>query len=80
MPSATLTVKPAPIAGPDARLFEVDCRHATTQGWLIPGGTGTPADPDLLRALLMKHWIEEGCRCTARLRAEYGVAVVGRDR
>jgi hypothetical protein len=50
----------------------VDCPHATTQGWLIPGPV-TPTDADLIRHLLERHRAEEGCRCTRGLRRRYGL-------
>jgi hypothetical protein len=73
---ATLRIKPAPEAGPGARLFEVDCEHGTTQGWLIPGALPIERAA-FITYLLERHQAEEGCRCTRKLRLRYGL--IGRD-
>jgi hypothetical protein len=67
--TATLTVRDD---GP-VRYIQVDCRHATTTVALIAGG-GHVIDPLAgARLGLLRHYAEEGCRCTRRLRRRYGV-------
>lgn len=76
MMAAALTVRPAPEAGPDARRFVVDCRHGTTEAYLVPGAVAL-AEAQVIRYLLQRHYAEECCACTAGLRFRYGL--VGRD-
>lgn len=76
MSAATLTATPAPELAPGARQITIDCRHGTTSLTMIP-----PRNPDAyrpheaacVRLALLKHYSEEGCRCTRRLRERYGV-------
>jgi len=74
--TATLTVRPAPEAGPGARCFELDCPHGTTQALLIPG-QAVPTDGALIRYLIERHHRQERCACTHNLRRKYGL--FGRD-
>ncbi len=76
--AATLTSEP--IAGRDgARLLTVDCRHGTTTLHIF----APPSDPtaidrlaaDGARLAVLKHFSEEGCRCTLELRRRFGLGV-----
>ena len=61
-----------------ARVLTVDCQHGTTT-LAYATGTGPGAlrltDADVARLALLKHFSEEGCRCTRELRRRYGVEV-----
>ena len=76
--SAKLRIRPAPEAGDDAQRVEVDCRHARTEAWLIPGRQGVVTLDDIVRYVLLRHFGEEGCGCTVGLRYRYGL-LRGRD-
>ena len=66
-PRATLTAE----AIDGSRQLVVDCPHGRTVA-LYANGTapGAPAltDTDVVRVLLVRHALTEGCRCTRRLR------------
>jgi hypothetical protein len=70
---ATLTARAAPEYGPDWRYIEIDCDHGTTQGAYAPGPDPSVGDAEIVRVMLLRHYLTEGCRCTRRLRKRYGV-------
>ena len=75
--AATLTIAAAPQHGPAARAIVVDCAHGTSTAVLMAGGP-----PEVVAAherasvalAIAKHFSEERCRCTAKLRRRYGLA------
>ncbi|MGD9892799.1 MAG: hypothetical protein AB7R89_23075 [Dehalococcoidia bacterium] len=58
----------------NTRILTIDCKHATTTIALI-AAAGVVDDVTGVRLGLIKHYAEEGCRCTRHLRRRYGVAV-----
>jgi len=69
--AATLDVRDL---GDGVRLVAVDCRHATTSATvLVPVGAAAPPTVDVARVVIQRHYVAEGCACTARLRQRYGV-------
>jgi hypothetical protein len=76
MSQATLTAEPAPDLAPDARQITIDCKHGTTTLTIVPPRDSTAAKPHeaaCVRLALLKHYSEEGCRCTRQLRRRYGI-------
>ncbi len=76
MNPATLTS--TPIEGhPEARKLVVDCEHGATLLMIFP----PPNQPEAIdrltadgaRLAVLKHFSEEGCRCTLDLRRRYGL-------
>jgi len=70
---ATLTAEPASDLRPNAMRDTVDCPHATSTAIVLPG-SAPPAAHQIVQALVLKHFSEEGCRCTLALRRRYGLA------
>ena len=64
--TATLRVIDCPN---DLKEFKVDCRHATTSA--IGSLNGEVREASIVAAVVMKHFTEEGCACTADLRDQY---------
>jgi hypothetical protein len=57
------------------RQLTLDCPHGQTLG-LYANGETSPVqltDADVARALLLRHYQQERCRCTRHLRRRYGV-------
>jgi len=80
---ATLTITATPEHGPTARTLTLDCDHGQTVGILIPAeepGAFVPHESATVRLLLLKHFSEEQCACTATLRRRYGLAAVSVSR
>jgi len=76
MSAATLTAEPPPDLAPGARQIIVDCQHGTTSLTLIPPrdpAAYRPHEAACVRLALLKHFSEEGCNCTRKLRRRYGV-------
>ena len=78
---ATLTATDAPEIGPGWRRIVVDCRHGTSTGHVRSAPSQSLAAPQfsdamIVRALLLKHHAEEGCRCTLDLRKRFGLVKV----
>jgi hypothetical protein len=74
--AVTLKVRPDPRAGIGGRLIFLDCPHGTTRSWYVnaPGGAQL-SDVDVIRYALVRHDLEEQCRCTEALWARYGPRV-----
>ncbi len=71
--AATLDVRDL---GDGVRRVEVDCSHATTSATvLVPAGATAPPMADVSRVVIQRHYLAEGCVCTARLRQRFGVAL-----
>ncbi|MGD9893898.1 MAG: hypothetical protein AB7R89_16275 [Dehalococcoidia bacterium] len=70
--TATLTVEGD--GEGDLRIVTVDCEHASTMVGLI-AAAGVVDDVTGVRLGLLRHYAEEGCRCTRQLRRRYNVAV-----
>ena len=73
---ATLTATDASEIGPGWRRIMVDCRHGASTGHVrsAPNPDAPQfSDAMIVRALLLKHFSEEGCRCTLELRRRYGL-------
>ena len=49
--------------------FEVDCPHGTTLS--LGSLKGQVNEAAIVAAVVMKHFAEEGCACTAQLRDQY---------
>jgi hypothetical protein len=76
MSTATLTAEPAPDLAPGARQIIVDCRHGRTELTIIPPrdpAAYRPHEAACVRLALLKHYTNEGCRCTRKLGKRYGV-------
>ena len=72
-PPATLDIRPAPEAGPDASRYEVDCRHGTTLLVLMPGRDNPLTPAQLVLMAVVKHELEERCGCVEPLYLRYGL-------
>ena len=74
MSNATLTVEPL-ADQPDkveyGKTAIVDCQHATTRVDLINPQDGMDAAKIVAAMAIGKHYDEEGCQCTRKLRARY---------
>lgn len=70
--SATLVVEPYRLL-PDAKRIVIDCRHGETSVVFMPSEALALSDTALARMALSKHYSEERCRCTRRLRKRLGV-------
>ncbi len=77
--AATLDIAERGDLAPGARVLSVDCAHATTTITVVPGPLPV-ADALLVRVALVKHFAEEGCRCTKALRQRYGIAPAQSER
>ncbi len=54
--------------------FVVDCEHGTTTVTVItPPGAVTFPDASSAATAVAKHYEEEGCRCTRKLRKRFNV-------
>ncbi len=73
--SATLTDVPVPMLGEDVKQIVVDCRHGTTTLTIVAPNPEAMQRQEMAatRLALVKHYEEERCRCTRRLRKRYGV-------
>ncbi len=78
MSKTTLEVRPLQDGDRVGRPVRVDCRHGTTH-IIYSEGQGPNAvrftDVQLAALAVAKHYDEEGCRCTRRLRRRYGVVM-----
>ena len=54
----------------------IDCRHGTTTGRAM--NAGAIEEAALVAGLVMKHYAEEGCRCTRELRRKYPPSLLPR--
>ena len=71
--SAKLTVKDCPNG---LKEFEVDCAHGTTSA--IGSLEGQVTEAAFVAAVVMKHFSEERCACTASLRTQYPPSLLPR--
>ena len=79
MRQATLTITPLPALGPRGKRIEVDCAHDTTTLHLAAGADAPPVPEQVLAAVaVVKHYSEERCSCTRRLRWRLGLERQGR--
>jgi hypothetical protein len=73
--SKLLTIEPVP-GFTRARRVVVDCRHGTTTVHFFEGRNGPiPTDAELAATALARHYAEERCRCTRKLRRQYGLPI-----
>lgn len=66
MSTATLTIRDQ---GNNRKEITVDCEHGTTVG--LGANTDRIGDAPFVAATVLKHYTEEGCRCTRKLRRKY---------
>ncbi len=61
-----------------ARLLTLDCPHGRTTMHIYPPASdptaATRLEQDAARLMVLTHWLEEQCVCTAELRQRYGLA------
>jgi hypothetical protein len=71
----TATIRVRPLPGTDTREVVIDCKHATTTATIVqpPGVAVHLSDVEVARVALARHYGEEACRCTRRLRQRYGL-------
>lgn len=76
MSTARLTIRPETSVSPPGRRVEVDCEHGTTTLTMCaPAGGLVLPDDAISRVAVAKHYSEERCRCTRRLRARLGMVL-----
>lgn len=73
MSSAKLTVRDR---ADGLKEFEVDCPHGTTSSMGSMKGNVTEAA--IVAAVVLKHFAEEACACTAELRNQYPTTLLPR--
>ena len=76
---ATLTAHDAPQYGPGWRRLVLDCPHGTTEGAYRNSENPEAlqlSDAGVVKALLVRHYDAERCRCTLELRRRHGLVKV----
>ena len=73
MSTATLTVRDR---ANGLKEFEVDCPHGTTSS--IGSMNGDVTEAAIVAAVVLKHFSEERCACTADLREQYPPSLLPR--
>ena len=73
--NAKLTAKPS---GAGVKEFTLDCEHGITTALSASPEHGGPDESAIIAALVMKHYAEERCRCTRKLRRRYPPSLLPR--
>ena len=73
MSTATLTVRDR---DDGLKEFEVDCSHGTTSS--LGSVNGDVTEAAIVAAVVLKHFSEERCACTADLREQYPPSLLPR--
>ena len=73
--SATATIEIENLGDGEKRIT-VDCPHGTTTGHAL--NAAAVEEGALVASLVMKHYAEEGCRCTRKLRRKYPPSLLPR--
>jgi hypothetical protein len=72
MSLAKLVTRPSDARYGGHKSISVDCEHGeTTIAVIQPVGAPTVSEQTVIATAVARHYLEEGCRCTRKLRLQY---------